>query len=162
MKACSEKCPPTFCPDQGGRPVIYVMIMFVVGGMTAMQPAINAALSRTVGVLESSLVNFAVGSAFLGLIVLLFGQGNIRLVATTPPWQWIGGLLGACLVLGGIVSVPRIGASAAILSMVFGNLIIAAAIDHFGLFNLPVTPVDWKRLLGFALMMAGLLLVVRR
>ena len=115
--------------------MLYILLMLLAGCMIAMQSPINAALSRTVGVLESSLISFAVGTLFLALAVLFFGRGQLPRVTETPPWQWIGGILGA---------------------------VMAAVIDNFGWFGLPVTPFGWRRLAGFALVLAGLLLVFRR
>lgn len=142
--------------------MFYIFLMVLAGGMLAVQSPINAALSRTVGVLESSLVSFAGGTLFLALAVLCLGRGHLACVAETPPWQWIGGILGAIMVLSTILAVPRIGVLATVLAMIFGNLVGAALIDNFGWFGLQVTPFGRQRLLGFALVLAGLLLVLRR
>ena len=141
--------------------MLYIFLMLVAGGMIAMQSPINAALGRTIGVLESGLFNFLVGSAFLVLVVLFFGRGNILQVTNTPPWQWIGGILGATLVLSTIVCVPRIGALSTIVAMIVGNLLLGALIDHFGWFGLPVIPFSLQRLAGFAAIALGLFLVMK-
>ncbi len=99
---------------------------------------------------------------FLALAVAFLGRGQLSRVLETPPWQWIGGILGAVMVLNTILAVPRIGALTTVLAMICGNLIMAAVIDHFGWFGLPVTPFGWRRLAGFALVLAGLLLIFRR
>ena len=52
--------------------------------------------------------------------------------------------------------------STIVMAMIFGNLLMAAIIDNYGWFGLPVTPFGWRRLLGFALVLAGLALVFRR
>ncbi|MBO5491596.1 MAG: DMT family transporter [Desulfovibrio sp.] len=78
----------------------YIALVFLAGCMAALQPPINAALGRTVGVLESGLISFAGGTAALALLVLWRGQGSLARVADTPAWQWVGGLLGACMVSG--------------------------------------------------------------
>ena len=127
-----------------------------------MQSPINAALSRTVGVLESSFVSFAAGTLFLGLAVLFFGRGQLVRLAETPSWQWIGGIFGAIMVLNTIIAVPRIGVLTTAMAMIFGNLLMAAIIDNYGWFGVPVTPFGWRRLLGFGLVLAGLALVFRR
>ena len=142
--------------------MLYILLMLLAGCMIAMQSPLNAALSRTVGVLESCLISFAVGTLFLALTVLFFGRGQLPRVTETPPWQWIGGSLGAVMVLNTIIAVPRIGVLTTVLAMIFGNLVMAAVIDNFGWFGLPVTPFGWRRLAGFALVLAGLLLVFRR
>ena len=66
------------------------------------------------------------------------------------------------MVLSSIIAVPRIGVLATALAMIFGNLLMAAIIDNYGWFGVPVTPFGWHRLLGFVLVLAGLALVFRR
>ena len=51
--------------------MLYVTLVILACFLTAMQSPINAGLSRTVGVLESSFVSFAGGALFLGLIAVL-------------------------------------------------------------------------------------------
>lgn len=142
--------------------MLYITLMILAGCLTAMQAPINAALSRTVGILESSFISFACGALFLGLAMLFLGRGQVWRVVEAPPWQWIGGIFGAILVLNTIIAVPRIGVLATALAMIFGNLLMAAIIDNYGWFGLPVTPFGWRRLLGFALVVVGLVLVFRR
>lgn len=142
--------------------MLYITLIILAGFLTAMQSPINAALSRTVGVLESSFVSFAGGALLLGLAMLFFGRGQIWRLTEAPPWQWIGGILGAAMVLSSIIAVPRIGVLVTALAMIFGNLLMAAIIDNYGWFGVPVTPFGWRRLLGFVLVLAGLALVYRR
>ena len=142
--------------------MLYIVLVLMAGALIAMQSPINAALSRTVGVLESSLFNFIVGTAFLSLVVIFFGRGQLTRFVEAPPWQWIGGFLGSFMVLNTIIAVPRLGVLTTLLAMILGNLIMAAIIDHFGWFGLPVTPLGWRRLAGFVLVLAGLMLVLRR
>ena len=129
--------------------MLYIALMVFGGCLVAMQSPINAALSRTVGILESSFVSFAGGTLFLGLAVLFFGRGQLVRLAETPSWQWIGGIFGAIMVLNTVIAVPRIGVLTTAMAMIFGNLLMAAIIDNYGWFGLPVTPFGWRRLLGF-------------
>lgn len=142
--------------------MFYILVVLLAGCLIAMQSPINAALSRTIGVLESSLFNFIVGSLLLTIVVLLFGRGQLLRFIEAPSWQWIGGFMGAFMVLTTIIAVPRLGVFATLLSMILGNLLMAAVIDHFGWFGLPVTPFGWRRLAGFIFVIIGLLLVFRR
>ena len=66
------------------------------------------------------------------------------------------------MVLNTVIAVPRIGVLTTAMAMIFGNLLMAAIIDNYGWFGVPVTPFGWHRLLGFVLVLAGLALVFRR
>ncbi|SDF43381.1 DMT family transporter [Desulfovibrio legallii] len=137
-------------------------LMIFAGCMVALQAPINAALARTVGTLESSFISFTVGAVFLGLMSFALGKGQVLRLAETPAWQWVGGVLGACMVFSTVLAVPRIGALATGVAMILGNLFMATVIDHFGWFGLPSVPLDGRRALGLACMLAGLVLVMRR
>ena len=140
----------------------YIALVVFAGCVVALQPPINAALSRTVGLLESGLISFAIGAVFLAVPVLLMGRGSVFRVIETPAWQWAGGVLGAFMVVSTTLAAPRIGVLTTLVAMIFGNLVMAAIIDHNGWFGLNAIPFDWRRMLGLVLVLAGIALVVRR
>jgi len=53
---------------------------------------------------------------------------------------------------------PKFGIGNAVFFVLLGQLISAAAIDHFGLFGAPVSPLGAARVGGIALMAAGVYL----
>ena len=137
-------------------------LMIFAGCMVALQAPINAALARAVGTLESSFISFTVGALFLGLMSLVLGRGHVLRLTEAPAWQWVGGVLGACMVFSTVLAVPRIGALATGVAMILGNLFMASVIDHCGWFGLTPMPLDWRRAVGLLLILAGLVLVMRR
>jgi transporter family-2 protein len=50
---------------------------------------------------------------------------------------------------------PRFGIGNAVFFVLLGQLVSAAAIDHFGLFEARVSPLSFTRLFGIALMAVG-------
>ena len=50
--------------------------MACVGGLIALQPAVNAGLGRATGNLAAALVSFAIGTLLLAAIVALSGQAG--------------------------------------------------------------------------------------
>lgn len=139
--------------------MLYLLLMLCAGCLIAMQSPVNAALSRQAGPLEASLFSFLVGSLALFCAVLVFGRGSFFKAFAAPGWQWSGGLLGAVMVFASILAVPKIGVLATVLAMILGNLAMAAVIDNFGWFGVPVTPFTVRRLIGFCLVLAGLFFI---
>jgi len=76
-----------------------------------------------------------------------------------PWWNWIGGPMGALIVLSGAALAPRLGAAAFIAAVVGGQLACSLVLDHFGLMDLPRQVVTPGRLLGVLLVFAGVVLV---
>lgn len=79
-------------------------------------------------------------------------------VTEVPKYQFIGGILGAFYLAVIVVSVPKIGVSAAFLAVITGQLLISAFIDHFGFFGLSRFPLDIKKVLALRLMMSAIYL----
>jgi transporter family-2 protein len=140
----------------------FYLLMLCGGIMVAVQPSINARLARIVGVLESSCISFAVGTAAMFILVLIGGRGSLREVASASWWELTGGLLGAFFVTMTIVVVPRIGTAAAMAAIIAGQLATGLLMDHFGMFGGRQIPLDSGRMFGVALLMAGGWLVFRR
>jgi transporter family-2 protein len=164
----------TFCPVTGIVPVIkhledlpmnnYMLYLLMICGgiVVAVQPTVNARLARFTGVLESSCISFAVGTAALFIAVLVAGRGDLRGVTGASWWELTGGLLGAFFVTITIFVVPRIGTAAAMAAIIGGQLATGIVMDHFGLLGGRHIPLDSSRLTGVALLMAGGWLIFRR
>ena len=140
----------------------YLAFGFAAGAMLPVQFGINAQLSRWVeSPLRASLVSFAVGTLVLlvaALPLLRAWPGGDRL-AGAPWWIWIGGALGAFYVLGSIVAAPRLGAVTLVALILAGQTVASVLVDHFGWVGFDEHPVTPGRILGIALLTAGVLLV---
>jgi len=93
--------------------------------------------------------------------VLLFFRGlpSLEKAAEAPWWVWVGGLLGAFYVLGSVVTAPRLGAATLVALILAGQAAASLTVDHYGLVGFQENPVTPGRLLGIALVAAGVVLV---
>lgn len=145
---------------------ILSLLLAVAAGATApAQAGINAQLqaswARTPAL--ASLVSFLVGTVALACYVLasrtpLPGASSMGHV---PWWQWTGGLLGAFFVTMTILLAYRLGGTTLFSLVVAGQLAASLVLEHYGLLGYAVHPVNWQRLLGVALVVAGVVLVRR-
>lgn len=135
----------------------------VLGGLLiGMQPSVNARLAAHLGhPLSASLVSFATATVLLALLALVLRPPVPALAAVraVPPWVWLGGALGAGFVTIALMATPRLGAAMTVALLVAGQLTASIAIDHWGLFGLPVRPVDWAKALGVLCLVAGVVLI---
>ncbi len=139
-----------------------MLLTAAVGGLIALQPAINAGLGRVTGNLPAALVSFAVGTLLLALIVALVGQAGGLSSAFDVPWYYLlGGVLGAAYVTIALIAVSTIGAGGVAAATITGQLTAAVVIDRLGILGLEETPLSATRVAGVVLLLAGTYLVVR-
>ncbi len=140
------------------------LLAILVGAGLMAQVGMNATLGRVVGSpLMASVLNFAVGLAALVLVAVAGGArpapGSLGQV---PAWAWLGGLCGAAYVAAATVLGPRLGAMALLALVLLGQMGASLAIDSFGVMGFPRSAVTLSKLLGAALLVSGVLLIVRR
>jgi transporter family-2 protein len=78
------------------------------------------------------------------------------------PWYaYSSGALGLVIVGAIGYSAPRLGLVATFTIIVSAQFIVAALIDHFGVLGAATHPLDFSRMLGIALLLAGIWLTMR-
>lgn len=135
----------------------YAAIMLVAGIGIPILAALNAALGKLIGSPNTAAVilfAIAFAASALALILLPGGQAFAK-AASAPKHLFLAGVLIAFYVLSITHVAPHFGVGNAVFFVLLGQLISAAAIDHFGLFGASVTPLTLMRTSGIAVMAIG-------
>jgi transporter family-2 protein len=141
---------------------VAVILMAAVGGLIALQPAINAGLGKATGNVAAALVSFAIGTLVLAVIVILAGQAGGVSNAVDVRWYYLlGGVLGAAYVFTALVTVGSIGAGGVAAATITGQLTLSVVIDRLGILGLEEQPITFERVAGVVLLLAGTYLIVR-
>jgi transporter family-2 protein len=140
-----------------------MVLVFIAGGMIALQAPTNAILARAGGsAVLAALISFAVGSVALLVAWLVSGNRPGHAAFGGVPWYaWIGGLYGATFVAVAAYAAPRIGLAGLITIGIAGQIAMAMWVDQIGAFGLPREPINIVRIAGAALVLAGVVLVQR-
>ena len=134
----------------------YALIMLAAGIGIPILAALNAALGRYMGSpAAAALILFTVALASTAIVTLITGPQAVARVAGTPRHLLLGGVLVAFYVLTITYIAPAFGIGNAIFFVLIGQLISAAAIDHFGLFGAQISPLSLMRATGIAIMGIG-------
>jgi transporter family-2 protein len=142
---------------------VAVLITAAAAALVALQPPINSQLGRAIGTFAASSVSFVIGTILLVAVTVTvgggFGQlGEIR----SLPWYYLaGGALGAAYITTILVTVRTLGAGGLTAATIAGQLTMSVAIDRAGVLGLPERPITATRVVGIALLAAGVFLVVR-
>ena len=142
---------------------IFALLAVGAGACIALQASANGSFRKNLG--DNPL--FAACLSILGTVLtaaaamLVFRPPvpSMAVLRETPWWNWIGGPLGALIVLAGAALTARLGAALFIALVVGGQLLCSLVLDHFALVGLNEQPVTAGRLLGAGLVVAGVLCI---
>lgn len=76
-----------------------------------------------------------------------------------PPWMWIGGLLGAVVVLMTSWLSPQLGTGLTVLVVLIGQVTGGLLVDRFGLFEAKRRHVNVLQIVGVAVAVIGIALI---
>ena len=138
-----------------GMKLIFAALAVAAGGAVAFQGATNQSLMKATGIGPALIVNTLVVLA--GSIALWMVTGAKQsFFPSGASWPlYLGGLFGFIVVATIAFVFPKLGAAYAIALMVCGQCLAALIIDHYGLIGMPGSPLTVARVLGAALVVAG-------
>jgi transporter family-2 protein len=135
-------------------------LMFLTGIGIPIMATWNAGFGQHLGSpVAATFVLFAVGAALAGCVVLVTGgMPDLARFGGARPYAWAGAAFIIFYVLSITWAAPRIGVGNAVFFVLLGQLVAAAAIDHFGLWGAVQSAITPKRALGIAVMALGVYL----
>ena len=140
-----------------------MLLTLFVGAMIPAQAVLNTRLGRQIGgPLMGSLMSFTVGIICLFALNLATNSSaviQLKPTATGPWYLWLGGVLGAIFV-GYITWVnQQQGVALTFALVVSGQIFMSLVIDQYGLFGSMIQPITLEKIIGAALIIAGLILI---
>jgi bacterial/archaeal transporter family-2 protein len=143
----------------------WIALALAAGAVLPIQGAINAQLRSDLDApVATGAFSFLVATAAM-LVALAavprrtVGRPAPAALRRLPWWGWLGGLCGATYVTSVFVLIPEIGAAPTIALTVAGQQIASVLVDRHGLLRLPRRPIPPTRLLGVAVLLAGVALI---
>lgn len=95
----------------------------------------------------------------LAMLILRPASPTMESVRATNWWQWIGGPLGALIVMSGTFLVPHLGAAKFIACVVAGQLLASLLLDHFALMGLAESSLSLGKVGGALLIVVGVVCI---
>jgi transporter family-2 protein len=133
---------------------MYSILSALIGALTALMIALNGELAGHIGNYAASSVIHLTGLILVALLLLARSaspfQGKLK------PWLLSGGALGFLTVAGANLGVLRLGVSLTLALGLFGQIVSALAVDHFGWLGAPVVRFDRRKIASLALIAAGI------
>jgi len=140
----------------------YAAVMLAAGVAVPIMATMNAGLGqRLASPAAAASILFAVALLTALLTMFLTGVPAKSLWQGPPFALFFAGLLIAFYVLAITSIAPKFGIGNAVFVVLLGQMISAAAIDHFGLMGAKVDPLTWTRASGIVVMALGVFLTQR-
>jgi transporter family-2 protein len=142
--------------------VLFVILAALTGTMVPLQAGINASLRNLFPhPIFAAVASFVVGLLVVSVAALSMQAAppSLQTIGKVPWWCWLGGTMGAGLVLSGIFLAHRLGAGTFVACIILGQLTASVVCDHYGLVGFPVHHISLQRILGIGLLTGGVVLI---
>ena len=134
----------------------YTAIMFLAGIGIPILAALNAALGRfIVSPIVAAAILFTIAGLVTWALAFATGLNPLKTVGHAPKHLFFAGVLIAFYVLSVTFIAPKFGVGNAVFFVLLGQLVSAAAIDHFALFGAAQNSLNLVRASGIAVMAFG-------
>lgn len=125
----------------------------------SVQGVFNTEVTKTTGMwVSNGWVQF---SAFLTCVAVWLFTGRDSITALTkvqPRFMLVGGVIGAGITWTVIASMKQLGPARAVLLIVVSQILAAYLIELFGLFGVEQAQFEWRKAIGMALAIAGVMI----
>lgn len=130
-----------------------------IGILIAVMVSFNGVLANYTDQYISILIIHIVGLISV-ITILLLKKQKLKLHQNIPIYLFSGGLIGVLMVFINNICFNFLGASLTLSLGIFGQLILACFIDHYGLFGMAVYKFNKKKIIGFLIVLSGLVTMI--
>lgn len=138
---------------------MYKISAVFIGLLIAIMVTFNGLLVNYTNQYRSILIIHIVGLIAITIILILRKQ-KFKLTKNIPIYLFSGGLIGVLMVFLNNLCFNSLGASLTLSLGIFGQLVLACFIDHYGLFGLNVYKFKKKKIIGFFIIFSGLVTMI--
>ena len=138
---------------------MYKISAIFIGILIAIMVTFNGLLVNYTNKYQSILVIHIVG-LIAAMIIILIKKERFKFTKNIPIYLFSGGLIGVLMVFLNNLCFNTLGASLTLSLGIFGQLILACFIDHYGLFGLNIYKFKKKKIIGFFIIFSGLVTMI--
>lgn len=136
-----------------------IIVALISGALMSIQGVFNTEVTKQTSLWVST--GWVQLSAFLVCVIAWFVTGRARIGALAQvdhKYLLLGGVIGAFITITVIQSMNLLGPAKSAMLIVISQLIVAYLIELFGLFGVEQQPFVWRKVLGMAVAIAGIVL----
>ena len=133
------------------------LIALLSGALMSVQGVFNTEVTKQTSIWVAA--GWVQLSAFVTCVILWFftGRGEVTgLFKIENPYTLVGGVMGAMITYTVIKSMSSLGPARATLLIVVTQIVVAYAVEVFGMFGVEKTGFEWRKIIGALVAIAGI------
>ena len=136
---------------------IYIILAFAMGLTMSIYLPMNSSVAKYIGSSITANVTFFTVALLTSILILLISGRfhTINYLNSVPAYLYLAGFVSAFVVLGTTFLIPHIGARKFFILLITGQILMAIVVSHFGLLESPKDPINMKKMIGAALVLAS-------
>ena len=135
------------------------VIALLSGALMSVQGVFNTKVTDTTGIWVANV--FVQFTALLVCIAAWLFTDRFSIMAISkvePKYMLLGGVIGAGITYTVIKSMDMLGPAKAVMLIVVAQLLIAYVIELFGLFGVEKQGLEWRKVIGMIVAIAGIII----
>lgn len=139
--------------------MIGFFIALISGALMSIQGVFNTQVTKGSSIwVASAFVQFTALIVCLGAWLVSDRSSFGALVKVEPKYMLLGGAIGAFITFTVIKSMDMLGPAKAVMLIVIAQLIVAYVIELLGWFGVERQPLEWRKMIGMLIAIAGIVI----
>lgn len=134
-----------------------VIFSIIAGIAMSIQGVFNTRVGEKIGTWETNALVQGSGFILTLIIMMFFGNGSFKDIKSVNKLYLLGGLIGVLIIFTVMYGIGSLGPTYSIAIILIAQLIAAAIIDGFGLFDSKKIPFGFNEFIGVAIMIIGII-----
>ncbi len=139
--------------------MIGFLIAMISGALMSVQGVFNTQVTKASSIWSASaFVQFTALLVCLGAWLVTDRNSLLQVFSVQPKYMLLGGAIGAFITYTVIKSMDMLGPAKAVMLIVVAQLLVAYIIELFGWFGVEKQPWEWRKVIGMAVAIAGIVI----
>lgn len=139
--------------------MIGFFIALISGALMSIQGVFNTQVTKTSGIwVANAFVQFSALLVCLAAWLITDRSSFGTLMKVESKYMLLGGAIGAVITYTVIKSMEMLGPAKAVMLIVIAQLIVAYVIELLGVFGTDKQPLEWRKVIGMGIAIAGIVI----
>lgn len=139
--------------------MIGIFIALISGALMSIQGVFNTQVTKSSSIWAANV--FIQMTALLVCLAAYFVSDRssfANVIKVEPKYMLLGGAIGAFITYTVIRSMASLGPAKAVMFIVISQIVVAYLIEFFGIFGVEKQPLEWRKIIGMAIAVVGIVI----